>query len=82
MRYINSHMPKWLWAIYMKKMNAYRPQVSFLDHAKDTGNVRPSDQPSLIKTRILMEALLKKQKEQKASSPSPSSSPPADPIAA
>ncbi|GJJ75045.1 hypothetical protein EMPS_07403 [Entomortierella parvispora] len=70
-RYLTAHMPKWMWAIYLKKMTAYRPQVSFLDPAKDTGTVRPSSQPSLIKTRILFEALLKKQ--QKSSPPLSSS---------
>lgn len=79
-RYINSHMPKWLWAIFLKKMNAYRPQVSFLDLAEDTGTVRPNGQSSLIKTRMLMEALLKKQQQQKPPSPSPSSTPVAEPI--
>ncbi|GJJ75049.1 hypothetical protein EMPS_07407 [Entomortierella parvispora] len=64
-RYMNSHMPKWLWMIALKKTNAYRPQASFLEPAKDTGTLRPSSQPSLIKTRILMEALLKKQGQQK-----------------
>ncbi|GJJ67787.1 hypothetical protein EMPS_00133 [Entomortierella parvispora] len=67
-RYMKSHLPKWLWAMYLKKMGSYRPQVSFLDPAEDKGTVRPKGQPSLAKTRILFEALLKKQQE-KASSP-------------
>jgi len=78
-RYINSRMPKWLWAMYLKKMNAYRPQASFLDPAKDTGTVRPSGQSSLTKTRILMEALLKKQNQKTASSPLPTSTVSSDP---
>ena len=70
-RYVNAHMPMWLWMRVLKKMVAYRPQVSFLDHVKDVGTVQPVAQPSLIKTRILYEALLKKQ-QQKLSSPAPS----------
>jgi len=72
-RYINSHMPKWLWVLVLKKMVAYRPQASFLDHAEDTGTVRPIGQPSLEKTKTLIEALLKKQNQMTASSPLPTS---------
>lgn len=70
-RYVNAHFPKWLWMRLLKKIVAYRPQASFLDHVKDTGTVQPMGQSSLIKTRILYEALLKKQ-QQKLSSPVPS----------
>ncbi|GJJ67786.1 hypothetical protein EMPS_00132 [Entomortierella parvispora] len=73
-RYINSHMPKWLWVMYLKKMVAYRPQASFLDPAEDKGTVRPKGQPSLAKTRLLFEALLKKQ-QAKAPTPLPPTTP-------
>jgi len=62
-RYINSHMPKWLWRLILKKGAANRPQVSFLDPAKDTIAVPPSDQPSLIKTKIILKMLAKKQQQ-------------------
>ncbi|GJJ67788.1 hypothetical protein EMPS_00134 [Entomortierella parvispora] len=67
-RYLRLHMPKWLWALYLKRMTVYRPQASFLDPAEDNGTVLPKGQTSLAKTRILFEALLKTQ-QQKVSSP-------------
>ncbi|GJJ75052.1 hypothetical protein EMPS_07410 [Entomortierella parvispora] len=79
-RYITSNLPNWLWVLLLQKMNAYRPQASFLDLAEDTGTVHPSGQPSLTKTRILMEALLKKQ-QQSASVALPSSTTEVDPAA-
>jgi len=80
-RFINSHMPKWLWRLIMKKAVVFRPQASFLDHVKDTGTVRPIEQPSLIKTKILIEALLKKEQLQKALAPLTSSATTGDPVA-
>ncbi|GJJ75048.1 hypothetical protein EMPS_07406 [Entomortierella parvispora] len=62
-RFLNAHMPKWLWVRYLKSAVKYRPQASFLDAVEDTGTVRPRGQTSLVKTRILFEALLKKQQE-------------------
>jgi len=79
-RYISTHMQKWLWAFVLKKGFAYRPQASFLDHVKDTGTVRPIEQPSLIRTKILIEALLKKEQLQKALAPVPSSATTIDPV--
>jgi len=77
-RYINSHMPRWLWRLILKKGAANRPQASFLDLAEDTGAVLPDDQPSLIKTRMLIEMLSRKQ-QQKV--PSPLSTATVDPVA-
>jgi len=79
-RYITANMPKWLVVYLLKKGLAYRPQASFLDHVKDTGTARPIGQPSLIKTKILIETLLKEQL-QKAIAPLPSSATTVDPVA-
>ena len=78
-RFIDANMPKWLWMIVLRKMVAYRPQVSFLSHVEDTGSTRPSAQPSLIRTRILLEMLAKV--PQKVLSPLPSSTTTVDPVA-
>jgi len=80
-RYFIANMPKWLWVYILKKRFAYRPQASFLDPAKDTGTVRPVGQPSLAKTKVLIEALLNKEQQQKASSTLPSSTNTVDPVA-
>jgi hypothetical protein len=47
---VTLYMPKWLWALLIKKMVSSRPQVSFLPLVKDTGRVKPKYQPSLHKT--------------------------------
>ncbi|GJJ75047.1 hypothetical protein EMPS_07405 [Entomortierella parvispora] len=62
-RFINAKMPKWLFMIVLKKSAEYRPQASFLDPAEDLGTVRAKGQTSLAKTRILIQALLKKQQQ-------------------
>ena len=58
-RYIQYHMPKWLWTIALKKVIAYRPQVAFLKQVQDTGTVPPQAQPSLIQTKVLLDKLNK-----------------------
>ncbi|GJJ75046.1 hypothetical protein EMPS_07404 [Entomortierella parvispora] len=74
-RYLIWHMPKWLWILVLKNRCAYRPQASFLDPVKDTGTVRPCEQPSLIKTKILLDILTKKQRVV-SSAPSPTTATP------
>jgi hypothetical protein len=80
-RYLSANMPKWLWVYLLKKRYEYRPQASFLDLAEDKGTVRPIGQLSLAKTKVLIEALCKKEQQQKAASPLPSSTAAVDPIA-
>ena len=58
-RYVQTHMPRWLWTIALKRFTAHRPQVVFLKHVQDTGTVPPKAQPSLIQTRILLDKLIK-----------------------
>jgi len=76
MRFVNRNMPKWLWMMVLKRLVAYRPQASFLDLVPDKGTYPAIPQPSLTKTKLLIEALHKKQHQQSAA---PSSSTDATP---
>ncbi|KAI8350075.1 hypothetical protein B0O80DRAFT_137376 [Mortierella sp. GBAus27b] len=53
-RLLARYQPKWLWLISLRKLASNRPQVAFLGSIEDRGTVKPSYQPSLLKTQASM----------------------------
>ncbi|KAF9184637.1 hypothetical protein BGZ51_003221 [Haplosporangium sp. Z 767] len=62
-RFIARNMPKSIWRVSQSKNAACRPQVSFLPLVEDSGTVKPQYQPSLEKTRIILEDKEKREAE-------------------
>ncbi|KAF9154698.1 hypothetical protein BGX21_004377 [Mortierella sp. AD011] len=50
-RFILSHMPRWLWFQILARSVRNRPQISFLPLAEDTCQIKAMHQPSLENTR-------------------------------
>ncbi|KAG0007377.1 hypothetical protein BGZ80_004727 [Entomortierella chlamydospora] len=50
-RFILSHMPRWLWFQILARSVRCRPQISFLPLAEDTCQIKAMHQPSLQNTR-------------------------------
>ncbi|KAF9365542.1 hypothetical protein BGX34_009580 [Mortierella sp. NVP85] len=55
------YMPKSVFTRSLQVMYSYRPQVSFLDHVKDLGEIKPAPQPSMNRALARREAELKGQ---------------------
>ncbi|KAF9904348.1 hypothetical protein BX616_001336, partial [Lobosporangium transversale] len=56
LRFFMKNIPKWLWRIILIRALDSRPQLSFLEPVKDSGNVAPRYQPSLEKTLSILRA--------------------------
>ncbi|KAG0228603.1 hypothetical protein BGX31_006506 [Mortierella sp. GBA43] len=60
-RAVLRYIPKSMFTRSLQVMYTYRPQVTFLEHVQDMGQIRPASQPSMIRALARRDAELKAQ---------------------